>query len=111
MQDIVDARRVADLHLRQQVDRRLPRQRIVADRELDGLQPPDLVAQPSRLLEFEVAGGFLHLLLEFGRHRECDLARQPLALELRTLGLFAARNEIEDVAHFFTDRFWFDPVL
>ncbi len=51
------------------LDLALPRQRIVGEDELGLAQPLDLVAEPRRLLELEVAGGFEHALLQVGHVR------------------------------------------
>ena len=40
--------------------------RVGADQQFGGLEPLELVAQPRRLLEFEVGGGRAHALLEVG---------------------------------------------
>ena len=42
---------------------------VVDHRELGGAQALDLVAQPRRLLEVEIGGGFAHAGLEVGDHR------------------------------------------
>src|SRR5271165_837637 len=62
-------RALAGIGAARRLDVGLTRQRIVADREGDRLQPLDLVAQARRLLEFEIAGRLLHPLLHVGDGR------------------------------------------
>ena len=46
------------------------------DAEIEGLEAADLVAQPRRLLEFEIGRGLAHLLLQIGDGRLQIVAQQ-----------------------------------
>ncbi len=68
-------------------DRFLPRQRIVADRQFDRLQPFDFVAQARRLLEFEIACRLLHALFQVGDGRLEIMADRRAAEPRREAGV------------------------
>ena len=77
----------------------LPRQRIVGEDELGLAQPLDLVAQPRRLLELQVAGGVQHALLQVGHVRLEIVADHALVGEAGVdAHVVALVDGIEDVA-------------
>ena len=70
-----------------------------AMRELGLAQPPDLVAEPRRLLEFEVAGGVQHALLQVGHVRLEIVADHALVGEAGVdAHVVALVDGVEDVA-------------
>ena len=105
-------RPLAAIAAARRVDIRLARERIVADRKVDTLEAPDLVAEPRSLLEFEIARRLHHLFLEVGDGRLQIVADHRIASEEADINpdVIGLGDRAEDVLDAAADRGGCDAV-